>query len=108
MENKLEKYIRAIIEIIISIFLGFLVWDLGLFTFIGYIFAFLGALRKNLFLRKKKMAWKLFVGTLLIYFAGIFLPLIFNSWISGDWFSGILMTGFAIYLWLKGKKIRKK
>lgn len=107
MNKKIRLYSRAIIEMTIAIVLGFLIWNLGIFTFIGYVLAFFGALRKKLFLRKKKMAIKLFIGTLLIYLAGLILPLIFESWKSGEFISGTLMFLFALYLWIRGRKTRK-
>lgn len=107
MKNKNKKYIRASVEIFFALLFAVLIFNIGIFSFISYLIAFFSALKRNLFLRKNKMALKLFFGTLLIYFATLLLPFIFTTLQSGDLFGGLLLLSFAVFLWFKGRNTRK-
>lgn len=106
-KQKKKSIFLVILDMIISLILGFFVWSLGIITFIGYLFAFAGAIYRDLFRKKKNMAWKLFIGTLLIYLAGILFWQFMGKINSGDWITGILMFALAAYLWLRGRVSRK-
>ena len=98
---------EIIYQVIVALVLALLVWNLGIITFLGYLAAFFGALKNGLFVKKESMATKLFGGTILIYAAGTFAPLIFDGMKSGDWIAATLMIIFAAYLWSKGYIARK-
>lgn len=107
-KNKpVRSYFLASLEILLTILLGILVFNLGILSFIGYLFAFFVALKKKLFLKRKKMAGKLFIGTILIYIAGLILGFVLEAGFSGDLISAILLSLFACYLWFKGRNARK-
>ena len=94
-------------EIVVAVVLAILIWNLGIITFIGYVLAFIGAIKNGLFKNRRDMAAKLFIGTILIYSAGLLAPTIFNTLKSGDMISGIIMLIFAAYLLIKGFFARK-
>lgn len=106
-KRKGKSNIKIALEMIVTIVLGIFIWNLGLLTFIGYILAFIGAVKNGLFKRRKDMAKKLFFGTILIYCAGLLTPFIFTSLKSGDMLSGILMLLLATYFFIKGFSVRK-
>lgn len=105
---KKKSGLLILLEIILSIALGFLVFDLGIFTFIGYLIAFFGALKNRLFHKKKKMPLKLFFGTIIIYLAGKLTPMTINKFVNGDLLGATLMAGLILYIWISGRKLRKR
>ncbi len=107
MNKKFKLYLKATFEIIVSLILGILVWDLGLLTFAGYFIAFIGALRKKLFFKRRKMAKKLFFGTILVYLGGLLIPFVLNNLVSGDLIGGSLMILLAGYFWISGRELRR-
>jgi hypothetical protein len=107
MVRKKRAIIYAFFEVFLAIILGILIWNLGIFTFLGYVIAFFSAIKNKFFIRKKNMALKLFIGTIIIYLSGLFLPFVIVRFENGDLFSGILMALLVIYIWLIGRKFRK-
>jgi len=94
-------------EILVLILMIKPIFNLSVFTGIGYLIAIGGSIYHGTILKKKDFARYLFGGTIICYAAGTLLPNIITQFKSGEWLSFGLMSILAVYIWLKGYFLKK-
>ena len=93
---------EVIIEIIILVLFLKPMFDLSVFTGIGYVIAIIGSLRNGYLFTKPKMGRLIVGGTILSYMASLLLPMMHQSFVSGNTFSFIIIVIIAVIIWIKG------
>lgn len=104
--SKVKKYFTASIEIIILLVFLPIIYNLGLFTFLGYLLAMFIAFKEKLIF-KKNIAGLIILGTLLSILIGYLLPFALSNYNSGDYISASIMFILIVLIFVKSRNLKK-
>ncbi len=102
-----KNIIKVLIDIVLGVVFGFLVFQIGFWAFVFYCIAFFSAFFNGLFTRRNNMSWLLFIGTLLTYLASLLLPKLINKFNAGDTIGVQIFSVLILIIWIKGRNMKK-
>jgi hypothetical protein len=106
MKRKPSRYFSAFIALIILAFFVKPMFEIGIFTGVGYLLAIFFAITKR-YIFRRNIAFMIILGTLLSVVIGFLIPYALESYLGGDLITlGIfLLIIFLIYT--KARKLKK-
>ena len=106
-KKKRLSIFRILFELIILYLFSGLMFNLGYITGIFYLLAITMAIVNGVLFRKKGIAWMIILGTILTFFAGRLAISTLNTALAGDLVSAGIFLVVALFIWKKGRKLKK-
>ncbi len=106
MPRRKLNILEIFVEVIILVFFTRLMFNINYFTGIFYLIAIGIAVYKKILFRRKYIAWMIIGGTLLSYFASLFIPYVVGNYRAGNFVSAIILLILVLLIWRKARRLK--